>query len=191
MTSPENTRATAMKAARKRDSEEKRAHVLDALARMQRDGMKITFSSVAKAAGVSTWLVYAAGVREHVEAARQDQIDHGIEAPPAAVPPAARVSPDSLMTDLALARQQIKELREERDKLRDRLRLQLGAELEQHDNSGLIETIDQLSRERDDLSHQLTQAKADNHALREHVAELEDDLAASRQSLRKMIRREN
>ncbi|MGP3979581.1 DUF6262 family protein [Streptomyces sp. KR80] len=175
-----------MKAARKRDSEEKRAHVLDALARMQRDGMKITFSSVAKAAGVSTWLVYAAGVREHVEAARQDQIDHGIE-----TPPAARVSPDSLMTDLALARQQIKELREERDKLRDRLRLQLGAELEQHDNSGLIETIDQLSRERDDLSHQLTQAKADNQALREHVAELEDDLAASRQSLRKMIRREN
>ena len=191
MISSENTRATAMKAARKRDSEEKRAHVLDALARMQRDGMKITFSSVAKAAGVSTWLVYAAGVREHVEAARQDQINHGIETPSAAVPPAARVSPDSLMTDLALARQQIKELREERDKLRDRLRLQLGAELEQHDNSGLVETIDQLSRERDDLSRQLTQAKADNQALRERVAELEDDLAASRQSLRKMIRREN
>ncbi|GHJ37689.1 DUF6262 family protein [Streptomyces sp. TS71-3] len=188
MNVPGDPRATALKAARQKDSEAKRARVLDVLARMQRDGVKITFASVAKAAGVSTWLVYAVGVREYIEAARQDQLEHGIETPPAAVPPQSQVSLDSLKTDLALARQQIKELRAERDKLRERLRLQLGAELDQQDSSNLVAVTDELSRERDDLSHQLSQAKADNQVLRERVTELEDDLTASRQSLRKMMR---
>lgn len=158
---------------------------------MQKDGIKVTFASVAKAAGVSTWLVYAEGVRDYIEAARQDQIEHGIETSPAAVPPQSKVSADSLKTDLALARQQIKELRAERDKLRDRLRLQLGAELDQQDSSTLVATMDELSRERDELSRQLSHAKADNEVLRERVTELEDDLAASRQSLRRMMRTNN
>jgi hypothetical protein len=36
-------------------------------------GDAVTFAAVAKAAGVSNWLVYAEGVREHIEAARKKQ----------------------------------------------------------------------------------------------------------------------
>jgi hypothetical protein len=36
-------------------------------------GQPITFLGVAGAAGVSNWLVYAKGVREHIETARKGQ----------------------------------------------------------------------------------------------------------------------
>jgi hypothetical protein len=40
---------------------------------MKSRGDPITFLGVAKAARVSNWLVYAEGVREHIEAARKSQ----------------------------------------------------------------------------------------------------------------------
>jgi len=43
---------------------------MTALHSLEVAGETITFPAVARAAGVSTWLVYAKGVREHIEAAR-------------------------------------------------------------------------------------------------------------------------
>jgi hypothetical protein len=46
---------------------------MTALHSLEVAGETITFPAVARAAGVSTWLVYAKGVREHIEAARGRQ----------------------------------------------------------------------------------------------------------------------
>ncbi|MEV7504763.1 DUF6262 family protein [Streptomyces sp. NPDC093018] len=181
-------RAAALKAARERDSQDKRRRVLEVLDSLQHTGTKITFTKVAKEAGVSTWLVYSPGVREHIEAARQRQEDLGIEATADNVPPQSRVSNASLKTDLALARQQVKELRDERNRLRSRLRLQLGTELKHTDTSELTARVDELNRTNAALAKDLQQAQADNKALRSTIEGLEDDLSAARQSLRKMMR---
>jgi hypothetical protein len=51
----------------------KRQRVLAELERMERERDPITFAAVARAASVSTWLAYAEGVREHIDAAQKRQ----------------------------------------------------------------------------------------------------------------------
>ncbi|WP_180303987.1 hypothetical protein [Streptomyces sp. JV178] len=64
---------------------------------------------------MSTWLVYTEGVREHIQAA----IDRQSHQPAKTRSHVRQPSPASLKTDLALARDEITSLREERDRLRD------------------------------------------------------------------------
>jgi hypothetical protein len=71
--SPKRTPVDALREARRRDSLAKRTRVLAIVDEMKSQDERITFLGVARAAGVSSWLVYAAGVREHIEAAREDQ----------------------------------------------------------------------------------------------------------------------
>lgn len=190
-TTADQARAAALKAARAKDSQHKRQRTLAALQTLEATGAAITFAAVAKAAGVSTWLVYADGIREHIAAARHRQNnDHpGTHTSPASRTPPA--TPDSLRTDLAVAREQIKTLRAERDKLQQRLRLQLGAELEAPDQAHLtarvadLETINrQLVAERDARTIEVDAAKS-------RVTELEDELCAARESLRRIIKAQN
>jgi hypothetical protein len=189
-TTANQARAAALKAARAKDSELKRRRALAALEALEASGALITFTAVAKAAGVSTWLVYASGIREHIDAARHRQAHHG--GAPAPTPSAKRTTTsDSLRTDLAIAREQIKTLRAERDKLQQRLRLQLGAELEAPDRADLtarvadLEAINrQLVAERDARATEADTAKS-------RVNELEDELCAARESLRRVIKAQN
>jgi hypothetical protein len=189
-TTANQARAAALKAARAKDSELKRRRALAALEALEASGALITFTAVAKAARVSTWLVYAGGIREHIDAARHRQAHHG--AAPAPTPSAKRTTTsDSLRTDLAIAQEQIKTLRAERDKLQQRLRLQLGAELEAPDRTHLtarvvdLETINrQLVAERDARAIEAQTAKG-------RVTELEDELSAARESLRRVIKAQN
>jgi hypothetical protein len=98
---------------------------------METAGQPITAAAVAAAAGVSTWLVYADGIREHLDAARHRQAADGD--PPAAVGTYTGGQPvgtTGLRTDFAVDRHEIHRLRTDLDKLRGRLRLQLGAEIE-------------------------------------------------------------
>ena len=190
ITTANQVRAAALKAARAKDSELKRRRTLAALEALEASAESITFTAVAKAAGVSTWLVYAEGIREHIDAARHRQAHHG--AAPAPTPSAKRTTTsDSLRTDLAIAQEQIKTLRAERDKLNQRLRLQLGAELEAPDRAHLtarvadLEAINrQLVAERDARAIETQTAKG-------RVTELEDELSAARESLRRVIKAQN
>ena len=190
ITTANQVRAAALKAARTKDSELKRRRTLAALEALEASAESITFTAVAKAAGVSTWLVYAEGIREHIDAARHRQAHHG--AAPAPTPSAQRTTTsDSLRTDLAIAQEQIKTLRAERDKLNQRLRLQLGAELEAPDRAHLtarvadLEAINrQLVAERDARAIEADTAKS-------RVTELEDELSAARESLRRVIKAQN
>jgi len=190
ITTANQARAAALKAARAKDSELKRRRALAALEALEASGASVTFTAVAKAAGVSTWLVYADGIREHIDAARHRQAHHG--AAPAPTPSAKpTTTSDSLRTDLAIAREQIKTLRAERDKLQQRLRLQLGSELEAPDRAHLtarvadLEAINrQLVAERDARATEADTAKS-------RVTELEDELSAARESLRRVIKAQN
>jgi Family of unknown function (DUF6262) len=142
-TTAHEARTAVLRAARAKDSAHKRQRALAAIEALEATGTPITFTAVAKAAGVSTWLVYAEGVREHVDAARQRQTNQATRRPPR--PPGNQpTTPASLRTDLAVARQEIGRLRAERDKLAQRLRLKLGAEIEGPDTLQLLTRVGDL-----------------------------------------------
>jgi len=162
-TAANQIRAAALKAARAKDSQRKRQRTLAALQTLETTGAPITFTAVAKAAGVSTWLVYADGIREHIDAARHRQSNHHrrTDTPTASSTHPATLA--SLRADLAIAREQIKTLRTERDKLQQRLRLQLGAELEAPDRAHLTARVVDL----DTINRQLV-AERDARAIETH-----------------------
>jgi hypothetical protein len=181
MTPPK--RAAALATARANDSRDKRRRALQVVRELEAAGEAITFPAVARAARVSTWLVYAPGVREHVEAARRRQ-DAPTTDPNPATPPATR-------TDLALARQEIKALRADRDKLQQRLRLQLGAEIDGPQRAELISRVADLEAVNRHLLAERDARTSEDRSAERRVRELEDELAATRESLRRMIRSEN
>lgn len=96
------------------------------------------------------------GFGDTVSGARHRQNNHDRASGTPRAASTQPTTPASLRTDLAIAREQIKALRTERDKLQQRLRLHLGAELEAPDRAHLtarvadLETINrQLVAERD------------------------------------------
>lgn len=177
----------ALREARRRDSLTKRARVLQALAELEQRGEAVTFAAVARHARVSTWLVYADGVREHIDTARARQAAQPVTDRRAGRSP----SPAGLRTDLELARVEITALRTERDQLRDGMRHQLGRDLDTLTATGMATRIEELTRRNQQLSEQNHQLDADNTTLRRRVTDLEADLAAARTGLRRMIREQN
>lgn len=185
------TRTQAMLDARAKASHDKRQRVLDAVQALEAAGTPVTATTVAAAAGVSTWLVYADGVRQHVEAARSRQAGRGPNPGPAPLAAGEPVTQASLHTDLAVARDQIRQLRAERDKLRDRLRLQLGAEIEGPERAELIARVATLeAASRQFAAERDARAAEAGHAQR-RIRELEDELTAARESLRRVIKERN
>jgi predicted nuclease with TOPRIM domain len=185
--SPRRGQPDVLRDARRRDSLSKRQGVLAALERMEHDHEPVTFAAVARAANVSTWLVYADGIRDHVEAARKRQAAQPVQDQRAGLSPSAA----SLRTDLELARHEIKDLRGERDKLRQNLQKQLGRQLDQLTHRELVARLDELTQHNQRLADQNRQLTAGSERLQQRVTELEDDLAAARTSLRRMIRETN
>lgn len=170
--------------ARRRASLDKRQRALTALTTLEQQGKKITHAAVARTAGVSTWLTYTEGIREHIEAAQQRQ--H-----PTTPCARTRSTTATLRTELELARQEIRTLREDRDRMRQAIQHQLGQQLDALDTRHLTERVDALTRNNQRLEDSLQQATDDNHRLHARVGTLETDLAAARTSLRRMIREEN
>jgi hypothetical protein len=185
-------RTQAMLAARAKASHDKRQHALAAIQDLEASGTPVTATAVATAAGVSTWLVYADGVREHLEAAQRRQADR--EPGPSTASPPGRVEPvtqASLRTSLAVARDEIRRLRAERDKLRARLRLQLGAEIDGPEKAELIARVASLQAASRQLAAERDARAAEASHARHRIRELEDELTAARESLRRAIRQAN
>lgn len=183
MSSSARTPTDVLAASRRADSLRKRQRALDVVQSMLADGEHITFTTVARTAKVSTWLVYAEGVREHIEAAIRQQ-EHE---PVVARSDGRQASPASLKSDLMMAREEITTLRQERDRLREAVRQQLGQQLDQVSNRQLTDRITELTN----ANRRLEQDLAQLQPFKERVEELEKDLVAARTSLRKMIRAEN
>ena len=187
---PAAGRAGALRAARAADSTTKRNRVRETINALETAGTPVTATAVARTARVSTWLVYTDGLREYLDAARRRQ------APPAAIParPApgrTPPTPASLRTDLALAREEIRLLRTENSKLRDRLRLQLGAELDGPDTAALITRVADLETLTRRLTAERDTRAAEAHQAQRRIRDLEDDLTAARETLRKAIKDHN
>jgi hypothetical protein len=185
-------RTAGLRAARASDSADKRRRALAAIHTLEAAGTPITVPAVAKTAGVSTWLLYTDGLREHLDAARRRQAEHpGTPVSTATPRDQAPLTPAGLRTDLALARDEIRRLRAEHDKLRHRLRLQLGAEIDCPDPAELITRVADLeSQTRQLLAERDARTAEANHAQR-RIQELEDDLTAARESLRRFIKDHN
>ncbi|MFE7468385.1 hypothetical protein ACFU6R_30380 [Streptomyces sp. NPDC057499] len=73
MSSTARTPADVLAASRRADSLCKRQRTLDVVRSTLADRGHITFTTVARTARVSTWLVHAEGVREYIEAAIRQQ----------------------------------------------------------------------------------------------------------------------
>ncbi|WP_258056249.1 DUF6262 family protein [Streptomyces sp. Ru62] len=141
---PSRTPAEILKAARQRDSADKRGRVLKTVQDMLRDNRRITFAAVAREAGVSSWLVYAPGLRERIDQARARQAAQGHQDQQSG----RKVSTASEQTDLLLARQEIKQLRTENGQLRQQARIHLGQQVEQLGNHALVSTASRSSPRR-------------------------------------------
>ena len=185
-------RTAGLRAARAQDSHDKRRRALAAINALEAGDTPITAAAVARAAGVSTWLLYTDGVREHLDTARRRQTQTSSSRSRAVTPAEqAPLTSASLRTDLALARAEIRRLRAEQHKLRHRLRLQLGAEIDGPERAELITRVADLeSLTRQLLTERDARTTEADHAQR-RIHELEDDLTAARESLRRVIRNHN
>ncbi|MET8412997.1 DUF6262 family protein [Streptomyces sp. NPDC005195] len=178
--------AEVLAEARRKDSHLKRTKVLAVVDGMAARGEPVTFAAVAKAAGVSNWLVYAEGVREHIQSIRDKQDAQDQRGPSYSTSGTA-----ALKTDLELSRQEISSLRTERDKLKSSLQRQLGQQLDHVAAGDVIARIDELTRQNECLVTERDALEREKAELEAKLAETEDDLGAARTSLRRMIRSEN
>ncbi|WP_406296512.1 DUF6262 family protein [Embleya sp. NBC_00888] len=185
--SGKRTPAEVLADSRRRDSHRKRARVLETVEAMASSDQPVTFAAVAKIAGVSNWLVYADGVREHIQTARDRQAARVQRGRPAGTVAGAA----GLKTDLELARQEISSLRTERDKLKGALQRQLGQQLDQVAAGDLIARINELTQQNERLIAERDALERERAEFEAKLAETEEDLGAARTSLRRMIRSEN
>ncbi|WP_327357943.1 DUF6262 family protein [Streptomyces sp. NBC_01304] len=187
MSKEPRTSGDVLRQSRKKDSQTKRAKVLATLDAMKAGGETVSFNSVARTAGVSRWLVYAEGVREHVEAAMKSQTKSERRTKQAGREPSAA----SLATDLALIREENKALREERDRLKKAIQRSLGAQLDQAGTKELTERVNELLTAVERLAVERDEIRADRDDLKARLAEAEDDLAAAREAGKRMLKQIN
>ncbi|MFG2660112.1 hypothetical protein [Streptomyces sp. NPDC048425] len=150
------------------------------------EGEQITFGEVARRARVSTWLVYADGVRGHVQAAIDKQDAGSVRARSNG----ELASSASLKAELAMAHEEIRALRDKCERLQSGMRHNLGQQLDQITQRPLAERITELT-ELTDANRKLEAELAELRPLKKKARALEADLAAARTSLRQMIRDTN
>jgi uncharacterized protein DUF6262 len=178
------TPADVLREARRRDSDRKRDRVFRTVDAMKRAGTPITFAAIAREAKVSQWLVYAEGVREYIESARLNQAAE----PAQAKRTGHRASEASLRTDFELAKHDNRRLRGEVDRLKKALQERLGTQLEAVSAESLRRRIDQLVESSNRYRSENNRLAIELQDARAQLSTAEDELAAARTSLRRMIR---
>ncbi len=185
--SAHRTPAEVLGESRRRDSQAKRGRVLAVLEEMVRSGDPVSFAAVAKAAGVSPWLVYSEGLRGHIEAARTQQEGK----PRRDRQVGLSASAASLTADLELARAETSKLRGERDQLKAALQRSLGGQLDQLSTQSLVDRVDELTQLNQQLAAETDCLQEDNESLRRRLEEAEEDLSGARTALRRMVHQKN
>ncbi|RKR88287.1 uncharacterized protein DUF4164 [Micromonospora pisi] len=180
------TPGQVLREARQKDSLTKRTRVLSVVDQLLADNEPVTFTGVARAANVSHWLVYADGVREHIEAARRRQ---GRTAANDARTSAR--TPPGWKVEKQLLREDNRRLREDVERLKAAVRRNLGQQLDQFGAADLGARVDELTTDNRRLQDELAKAQARIEQLASQLKEAEDDLAAARTSIRRLIRTEN
>lgn len=181
------TPADVLREARKSDSLAKRSRVLAVIDEMKARDEPITFLGVARAARVSNWLVYAEGVREHVEAARKGQAGRQARSQHAGTTAGAA----SLATDLEITRAELRRTRDERDRLKAKVQRGLGHQVAQAGTTELASRIKDLTARTEGQDAELAQARAEITSLTTERDAALDEVAGLRAALRQMTRQQN
>jgi chromosome segregation ATPase len=169
--------SAALARARRQDSRTKRVRARQALQEIIDAGQRITFAAAARHAGVSVSLVYAdVDLAAAVAEARDRQQQVGLQRT-WGVPTRSLVTEQSLRTELANAKEQVRQLHEEVTVLRQRLARSLGADADAARGRAVVPLLDQL----EDRAAEL---EADNHQLRRRISDLESELRDVLDSLR-------
>jgi aryl carrier-like protein len=183
-------RTSALHEAKRADSRRKHDRAIATIRRLVDSGSRVSFARVAREANISTWLVYNSA---ELKTAIQDAIDHqnteGLKEAPTR--PAIAVSNVSLMTDLALARAEIKSLKQERDTLRKRIERVLGDEVREVDRDQLVERITELEHLLRTAHTDLTETSRTIATLTDQNQELTEQLDAVRILNQQLIRQSN
>jgi hypothetical protein len=145
------------------------------------------FLGVARAAGVSNWLVYAEGVREHIEAARKGQAGRQTREQRAG----GAVSTASLAIDLEFARAELRRVREERDRLKAKVQRGLGHQVNQAGTAELVARIKDLIAKLERQEAELEEARAATVRFASERDSALDEIAGLRSALRQMTRQQN
>jgi formylglycine-generating enzyme required for sulfatase activity len=180
------TPAEVLREARHKDSRDKRGRVLAVVDQLLAANEPVTFTGVARAANVSHWLVYADGVREHIEVARRRQTRTA-----ANDARAGATAPPGWKVEQQLLQQDNRRLREEVERLKAAVRRNLGQQLDQFGAADLGTRVDELTADNHRLQNDLDNAQALITDLTGHLNEAQDDLTAARTSIRQLIRAEN
>ncbi|MFJ1602311.1 DUF6262 family protein [Streptomyces sp. NPDC088253] len=185
--SSRNARVARLRQARQSDSATKTIRTRRVVRHLLNVGQRISFARVAREADVSTWFVYNnSEIKAAIRDAINDQTHHGVEA--AAAPRHERATPASLRTDLAVAGEEIKDLKRERDVLKHRVQLALGAEIDNVAQADLVKRIQDLEHQKRVLAQELTQTRANADRLARQHEESEETITSLRLALRKAIR---
>jgi chromosome segregation ATPase len=183
-------RTQALHEAKRADSRRKHDRAAATDTRLLSSGSRVSFARVAREANVSTWLVYNS---TELKTAIQDAIDQqnadGLT--PAPARPATAASNASLMTDLALARAEIKSVKQERDTLRKRIERVLGDEIREVDRSQLVDRITELEQLLRTAHADLADTTKTLATLTDQTQELTEQLDAVRILNQRLIRQSN
>jgi chromosome segregation ATPase len=183
-------RTRSLHEAKRADSRRKHDRVTATVQRLLASGSRVSFARVAREANVSTWLVYnSAGLKTAIQDAIDQQNAEGLTHAPAR--PATTASNASLMTDLALARAEIKSVKQERDTLRQRIERVLGDEVREVDRSQLVERISELEHLLRTAHTDLADTTKTITALTNQNHELNEQLDAVRILNQRLIRQSN
>lgn len=179
-------RTERLVANRRAAAAEKQAHTLATIERMLERGARISFVEVQRTAGVSTWFVYNnPTIRLAVESAIRAQ--HDRQAVEATKPLDDRTLA-GLRAELANARVEIRDLREERDRLRLRLQRDLGDQVDARSKRELLERLRVLEQENSQLQDTLRTTTTEFASMKLErdtaVADLEGTQLALRQTMR-------
>lgn len=183
-----DSRTDRLVANRRAAAAKKQTHTLAAIEQMLERGTRVTFVEVQRTAGVSTWFVYNnPTIRWAIESAIRAQHDH--HAAEATRPLDDRSLP-GLRAELANARAEIRDLRDERDRLRRRLQRDLGDQVDAHSKRELLERLRVFEQENTRLQDTLRTTTAELATMKRErdtaVADLEGTQLALRQTMRQV-----
>ncbi|MGI8416204.1 MAG: DUF6262 family protein [Nakamurella sp.] len=174
--------------ARHLQAAKKRHHTLKTIDAVLGRGDRVTFAGIAHEAAVSGWFVRN---QPDIRAAIEDGIDAQQRTGLPDKRTISKTSDNGLRSDLMLAREEIRELRRERDKLRAHLRQNLGAELDHASRSELLDRITALDQRNHTLETEHNEAIARASHTEAELATATADLEAARAANRRLIRDTN
>jgi aryl carrier-like protein len=183
-------RTRTLHEAKRADSRRKHDRAIATVKRLVDSGSRVSFARVAREANISTWLVYnSTELKATIQSAIDRQNTEGLKEAPAR--PVTAASNASLLTDLVLARAEIKSLKQERDALRKRIERVLGDEIREVDRGQLVERITELEHLLRTAHSDVADATKTVATLTDQNQELTEQLEAVRILNQRLIRQSN